>query len=43
MGRSGVEGKLLLVLVSLRGTPRRRENRGGLPADAECMLVPEAV
>jgi hypothetical protein len=23
-----VEGKLLLVLVSLRGTPRRRENRG---------------
>jgi hypothetical protein len=31
------------VLVSLRGTPRRRENRGGLPADAECMLVPEPV
>ena len=27
-----------LVQVSLRGTPRRRENRGGLPADAGSTL-----
>jgi hypothetical protein len=31
------------VLVSLRGTPRRRENRGGLPADAGRSLVLEPV
>jgi hypothetical protein len=27
------------VEVSLRGTPRGRENRGGLPADADACLV----
>ena len=32
-----------LVLVSLRGTPRRRENRGGLPADAGPSLGCEPV
>src|SRR6266545_7967869 len=32
-----------LVLVSLRGTSRRRENRAGLPADAGAFLVLEAV
>jgi hypothetical protein len=26
------------VLISPRGTPRRRENRGGLPADADVSL-----
>jgi hypothetical protein len=38
-----VEGRLLLVLVSLQGTPRRRENRGGLPADAGVSLGYEPV
>jgi hypothetical protein len=32
-----------LVGVSLRGTPRRRENRGGLPADAGSTLGREPV
>src|SRR6266511_483722 len=31
------------VLMSRAGTPRRRENRGGLPADAGAFLVVEAV
>jgi hypothetical protein len=35
--------KLLIVLVSLRWTPRRRENRGGLPADADRCLGCEPV
>jgi hypothetical protein len=38
-----VEGRLLLVLVSLRGTPCRRENRVGLPADAGVSLGCEPV
>src|SRR6266540_6290975 len=35
--------RLRAVLMSRAGTPRRRENRGGLPADAGAFLVVEAV
>src|SRR6266496_4009785 len=38
-----VRGFLRSVLMSRAGTPRRRENRGGLPADAGAFLVVEAV
>src|SRR5204862_2844608 len=35
----GTRAIFVSVEVSLRGTPRRRENRGGLPADADVSLV----